>query len=277
MRTFVRSAIVFVSLATLALACANRPQKPASEPRPQAAFNEPTVQRPYDPLAGDHNLPQQPISHPEAQRSALPPHPPQQPISEPTPQKPLLGGPETAKTEKPLSDAEVIGVVIAANQGELDMAELALKKAATPDVKKFAMVMKSTNRSELEKDKALEKKAKIEGATSDDATSLKTDTEMAKGALEMKDGKAFDRAYLDSQMKKAKEVLAVIDNRLLPNAANDELKTMLGDMRKAVADRLAKAEKLAEKLDKTATSSLGAEKQKAGKTPSPTKARSPKP
>ena len=48
-------------------------------------------------------------------------------------------------------------------------------------------------------------------------------------------GKDFDKAYIDAQVKAHRDVLNVIDNKLLPSVQNGDLKTMLTDERSHVA------------------------------------------
>lgn len=277
MRTLVRHGIFAVAAATLAIACADQ-QRPASEPKPQAAFNDPQVQPVNDPIATNHNPPQKPFNDPKPQESQFSPHSAQQPISDPSPQKPFNGpGSDSdraqAKTDRPLSDNEIIGVVMTANEGEVQMAEVAAKKATAADVKQFAGMMKSHHTSALQKDKALVKKAKISSSDSDVSSSLKSDVESTTKELRSKEGKEFDRAYIDSQVKAHKDVLTIIDNRLIPNVQNGELKSSLSEMRRTVADHLVKAENLQKKLDTGATSSVDGDKSIQGSGKASVKAR----
>jgi putative membrane protein len=247
---------------TLALACGNDrpPQGPTSDPKPQQAFNDPAVGKPNDPIANNHNAPRQPLNDPQPQTSTLGQSTVQSPINDPQPQKSTFGtGGSTAenrvlaKTEKPLSDAEVLGVADAANGGEVQMAEVAMKKATSTDVKQFAGMMKTHHTAAMQKGKTLAQKAKLSPAESEVTSYLKTDTANTLKDLQTKEGKAFDRAYMESQVKAHKDVLAAIDNRLTPSAQNGELKSMVNEMRKTVADHLVKAEEVQKKVDSMAS------------------------
>ena len=302
MRIFVKHGALAaaVAAATLAIGCADSQRQvrdPASaDPQPQSAFSDPTVQPANDPIANNHNAPRQPLTDPEPQRSTLETPTPQTPLlTGHEPQKPFYGPgtspPESqvlAKTEKPLSDAEVVGVTAAANDGEVQMAELAIKKANAPDVKQFAGMMKSHHQNALQKGKTLQSKTKLEAAESDVTAYLKADTDKTVKELRDKDGKAFDRAYMDAQVKAHKDVLTVIDNRLIPSSNNGEVKSMLIEMRRSVADHLVKAENIQKKMDPTAAASHDSSKvgigvpepkektdQPAGKHQNQTKARTP--
>jgi putative membrane protein len=153
-----------------------------------------------------------------------------------------------AKAEKPLSDAEILGVAHAANDGEMQMAELATRKATSNDVKQFAALMKNHHGAALAKTKQLESRTKLTNAESDVSAYLKNDATNAMKDLRDKDGKAFDRAYVEASVKAHRDVLNAIDNRLSPSASNGEVKSMVTDMRRTVADHLVKAEDLQKKV-----------------------------
>lgn len=273
MRTFVRHGITGLAIAMLSIACADA-NKPASSPTPQAPVNDPSVQQPNDPISNNTIRSQKPASDPQPQTSALESPTPQTPFGDPNPQKPFYGPGTTnpngdgrvAKSDKPLTDAEVIGVAAAANDGETQMAEVALKKATAADVKQFAGMMKTHHSAALQKGKALQTKTKITSAESDLSSSLKSDVGTTIKDLKAKEGKAFDKAYIESQVKAHKDVLSAIDNRLVPSASNGEVKSMLTEMRRAVADHLTKAEDLQKKLDTTVSSIDGDSDKSSGKT-----------
>lgn len=294
MISHVKHGAAALAVAALALACGQPQKQPprssaaASEPEPQRAFNEPRVEKPYDPLKSA-------LEPPTPQRSTLEPPTAQAPIDKPLPQKPFYGpgttSPEDrerakAKAEKRLTDGEVLGAAMAANEGEVKMAEVALKKAVAPDVKKFAERMKSDHGKALKQDKALAKKAKIASADSDVSAALKADVEKTVEELHTKSGAAFDRAYMASQVKAHKEVLTSIDDRLIPSTEHADVKAMLVEMRRTVADHLAHAEEIQKKTEHAVSSSripgVVEPKEKipsepAGKQQDQSKARTPAP
>ena len=152
-------------------------------------------------------------------------------------------------TEKPLTDGEIVQVTSTANNGEIEMATLATKSATNADVKSFAAMMLTQHRDMETKGKALATKAKITPAENDASTALKTDVASVVTSLKTQKGKDFDKAYIESQVKAHRDVLNLFDNKLLPNAQNGELKSLLTDARTHVAAHLAKAEEIQGKLD----------------------------
>lgn len=287
MRTILGHSLVAFSLIALALGCANsNDPQPARDPvgaqlnQKQTPTTNPTPQSPNDPTAenGTNHGSREPASTPKTQEAQFGAGAPQQAIMDPASQKPFyLGGEGSggnkalAKTEKPMSDAEVLGVLIAANDGEVQMADQAAKKAKSQDVKAFAAMMKTHHGQGLTKTKATATKTKITQADSDLSAFLKSDVEKTIKDLQNKEGKDFDKAYMDAQVAAHKAVLAAIDNRLVPGAQNGDVKALVTETRKTVAEHTAKAEELSKKVDATASFDNGTDA-----TPTTSKAKTEK-
>lgn len=227
MRTFVKQAFLGV-LGVAAVACGT-PQR----------------QAPRDPIGGD----------PSPQTSALGDPTPQRPFSDPQPQKPLFPADDNqvepqnqAKTAK-LNDGQILAVARVANDGELQMAELARKNAKSNDVKQFAAMMISHHRDVMTKERQVQDKAKVQVEENDVSTEVKREAEGAISTLRNQSGDEFDRGYVDAQVRIHKDVLDTIDQRLLPNARSADVKSHLTEMRRTVASHLARAESLQKKLD----------------------------
>lgn len=269
MRTILSYGLVALTLSTLALACANsNDPQPAKDPvgsqinQTQTPTTNPTPQNPNDPLAtnGENHTPRDPSTNPKPQDSTMGTPSSPSALTDPAAQKPFYLGGEgnggnkvLAKTEKPLNDAEVLGVVLTANEGEVQMAEQAIKKAKSKDAKDFAMMMKTHHSQGATKTKSTATKTKITQKDSDLSSFLKTDTEKTVKDLQNKEGADFDKAYMDSQVAAHKAVLAAIDNRLVPSAQNADVKSLVTETRKIVADHLAKAEDIQKKVNATAS------------------------
>ncbi len=148
-----------------------------------------------------------------------------------------------------LSDGQIVAITSAANEGEIAMAELAKKNADSARVKSFATTMISEHGSAEAKGKSISQSANIQPVESDVSRRLKADADSTLASLRDQKGKAFDKAYVNAQVKMHRQVLATIDDELLPNASNPQLKKHLDDVRKHVASHLAKAEDLEKKVD----------------------------
>ncbi len=250
------AALAFITLA--AVACNDGAKRAINAPSQtsQPAFNDPQPRPPNDPIANDRNQPQKPILGTGGpQESTLPTHPSQDPVPSHDPQKPFYGPgliptPDEKAKAAPLNDKQIVAVALAANNGEVQMAEMAKKKATNPEVKQFAAMMHTHHSQGVQKAKALENKSKLSQEDNDLSQKLKGDVSTTLSDLRDKDGREFDKAYMESQVKAHKEVLQAIDDRLVPNAQNAELKTLLTEMRRQVADHLAKAQDIQAKLEK---------------------------
>ena len=198
-------------------------------------------------------------------------------LTEPAAQKPFyLGGEGSggnkalAKTERPLSDAEILGVLLTANEGEVMMADQAVRKASSKDAKDFAMMMKTHHTQGLTKTKSVATKTKLATADSDVSSFLKSDTDKTIQDLrDNKEGHEFDVAYIDAQVSAHKAVLTAIDNRLVPSVHDSDVKSLVTETRRTVADHIVKAEEVQKKLkasaanDETEKSTAPAAKTKA--------------
>jgi putative membrane protein len=265
MRTTLGYGLVALSISALALAChnSNEPQTP-KDPiaqninETQTPTTNPTPQQPMDPFAqnGMNHTPRDPsIETAGPQQPTFGPGGPQQPtLADPAAQKPFYfggdstGGKALAKTERPLSDAEIVGVIIAVNDGEVMMADQATKKATNKDVKDFVAMMKTHHSEGLRKAKSLAAKDKITPADSDVKSFLVGDVEKTTHDLRDRDGADFDKAYIDAQVSAHKAVLAAIDNRLTPSVTGIDVKGLVSDTRKVVENHIAKAEEVQKKL-----------------------------
>lgn len=148
-----------------------------------------------------------------------------------------------------LSDGQIVAITSVANEGEIAMAELAKKNADSARVKSFAVTMISEHGSAEAKGKSISRNANITPVESDLSRRLKADADSTLSSLRDQKGKAFDKAYVNAQIKMHRQVLSTIDDELLPNASNPQLKRHLDDVRKHVASHLAKAEDLERKVD----------------------------
>jgi putative membrane protein len=152
-----------------------------------------------------------------------------------------------------LSDAEIVAITSAANNGEIELAKFVLKGTQNAQVKSFAQMMVKEHGEAEAKGKKLAQAASITPKENDISSKLKADTESTLGTLKSQKGAELDRAYIESQVKAHKEVLSTIDDKLLPSVKNADLKTHLNEVRGHVASHLAKAEEISSNLSAKAS------------------------
>ena len=125
------------------------------------------------------------------------------------------------------TDPQIVGIVIAANQIDIDYAKLALSKAKSKEVRAFAQQM-VTDHSAVQKSVFdLGAKLKVTPADSDTSKALKSQAAETTAKLKALKGKAFDKAYIDNEVAYHKAVIDAVSKVLIPNAQNAELKKAL--------------------------------------------------
>jgi putative membrane protein len=119
-----------------------------------------------------------------------------------------------------LNDAQIAAIAVAANQVDIAAGKAAESKLSNSEVKAFTL-----------------------------SKSLKSDGEKNLERLNKLEGKPFDKTYISQEIVFHKQVLDVLDNKLLPSASNEELKSLLVKVRAAVASHLDHAEKIQPVVD----------------------------
>jgi len=172
--------------------------------------------------------------------------------STPTPASGTTGPSAQTPSEEakpaPLKDEQICMITDLANTAEIEQGKWAQKYAKSPDVKKFATMMVDDHTKAMQKQTKLETKLHLEPAESPVATDLKSQTSSALEALKKVPVEDFDHTYVEQQIKQHRELLDLIDKRLIPSASNPELITLLAEIRPTVAHHLEKAEEVQKKL-----------------------------
>lgn len=149
---------------------------------------------------------------------------------------------EEQKQASKLTDPQIAAIVVAANSVDVDAGKFAKGKTKNAEIKKFAQQMVT--------DHTAVNKSAIELVTRLKVTPEENDTSMAlkKGGIENINklktlkGKEFDKAYVDHEVNYHQTVLDAIDQALIPNAQNAELKALLEKVRPAIAAHLEHAQ-----------------------------------
>lgn len=147
-----------------------------------------------------------------------------------------------------LTDAQIAAITDAANKGEIEQSKLAVRKAKDPQVKAFAQMMIDHHGAEQKKEQQICTTLNVQPETTQTSTQLQTDSQNAISSLTSQTGADFDKAYIDLQVKEHRDVLDSIDNKLIPNAKNAQLKQALTEFRPKVQEHLQKAQEIQQKL-----------------------------
>ena len=137
-----------------------------------------------------------------------------------------------------LNDAEIVNIIITANQVFIENGALAEKKARNKTVHAFArrIIKESTDVSKQAKGLA----AKLHLTLEDNAisTNLKAAGKNSLDTLKRLSGSEFDKAYIDAEIKLHKKIIDVVDIQLVPAVKNEELKALLVKVQPALTSHL---------------------------------------
>lgn len=142
------------------------------------------------------------------------------------------------------SEANVVAIILAANNANLSYARLASERARHPDVLAFAERM-STDHTLLNA-VVVQLASSLDIAPQDDATSigLRDASTTARDALRGLRGRAFESTYIANEVQFHKNLLVTIDDVLVPSVRRPELRQYLTNLRPAVSAHLAHAEQV---------------------------------
>jgi putative membrane protein len=145
-------------------------------------------------------------------------------------------------------DAQIAGIVVAANQVDIDAGKLAQKMTKHAEVKSFAKQMVTDHTGVNKQAVALVTKLKVTPQDSELSKSLKSGGADNMAKLKALKGKEFDKAYVDHEVVYHQAVIDALDKTLIPNAKNAELKDTLVKVRPAFVAHLEHAKHLQSSL-----------------------------
>ena len=134
-----------------------------------------------------------------------------------------LSVPFAALAQSP-SDPQIAGIVVTANQIDVDAGKLAKSRSKNKEVQKFAQQMITDHTAVNKQAAALAKKLKVKPEQSDTSKSLKQGAKENMANLKKLKGAAFDKAYVGHEVAYHEAVLDAIDKVLIPSAQNAQLK-----------------------------------------------------
>jgi len=147
-----------------------------------------------------------------------------------------------------LSDAEIASVAVAANQIDIEAAQLAQKKSKNAEVLNFAKTMIADHQSVIDKAAALVTRLGVTPKDNAVTRQLQANAKKTLVGLRAKSGAAFDKAYVQNEVGYHKAVIAAVDNTLIPDAQNAELKSLLQAVSPVLRTHLEHAQMVAKDL-----------------------------
>ena len=148
------------------------------------------------------------------------------------------------------NDAQIAAIVVTANQVDIDAGDYAQAHASADDVKAFARQMVTDHTAVNKSATDLAGRLHLTPEDNPTAQSLKKGGDDNVAHLKTLSGPAFDHAYVDHEVAYHEAVLKALDDTLIPNASNAELKGLMVKVRPAFVAHLEHAKMLQAKLGK---------------------------
>lgn len=143
-----------------------------------------------------------------------------------------------------LTDGEISEILLQINEGEIDTAQIASKKAQNDQVKQFAKNMVDEHKNNIKETKKVIKDKKIKTRESAMSESFEDEAKALNKDLKKSDKAVFDKAYLNQQVMMHEKALRTLNEVLIPNAQDSEFRMHLEKTRDAVATHLEHAKTL---------------------------------
>jgi putative membrane protein len=147
-----------------------------------------------------------------------------------------------------LTDHEIAMVVRTANDGEIELGELAASSAADTRARDLAQMMVREHTAANERAAALFRERNLVPAESGISNELRSRASAEAKSLSAAGGPQLDRAYVDGQVRMHRDLLRMIDETLYPAARDQNLRDYLTSMRATVAAHLGHAESVSRGL-----------------------------
>ncbi|MCC8363361.1 DUF4142 domain-containing protein [Lysobacter sp. A6] len=161
----------------------------------------------------------------------------------------LLAAPVVTASETPATaasdvsaDADALSIVATVDKDEIAAAKQAQGKKLDAGAMDYARMMERDHKSNLDATRALAKQGGKE--MSADAKQVHDKNAATLARIGKLDGAEYQAAYVDAMVKGHTEVLAKLDNELIPNAKDADVKAHLQKTRTAVSTHLDHAKSL---------------------------------
>ena len=154
---------------------------------------------------------------------------------------------DTIAVPSGLPPADVAGIVMTANEGEIQQGQAAASRASSADVRSFAQMMVTDHTNALNAARDTFTKAGITPGENATTQCLRENSRGTITNLGSYSGAAFDRAYMQSQVDLHQWLLTAMDTSLIPSTAGSA-RTLLETQRTSVAAHLDHARRILNSL-----------------------------
>ena len=156
----------------------------------------------------------------------------------------------TAAWAQAPTDAQIAAIVVTANQVDIDAGKLAQTNGSDAQIKAFGKQMVTDHTGVNTQATDLATKLGLKPEENPTSKSLKSAGDENLKKLKGLKGAAFDKAYIEQEVKYHQQVLDALDKTLIPNAKNVQLRALLVKVRPAFVAHLEHAKQVQAALGK---------------------------
>jgi len=143
----------------------------------------------------------------------------------------------------PLTDAQMVQIIKTVNEGEILVAHLG-KQSDEHSIRNFAENMIEQHTASNRKYEQFRVNRSLSPSASELSKTLKDESTASRRDLSHLRGPAFNKAYVDHQIKAHSKVLKLLDENIIPSVQDNQLKDLLIETRFTVSTHLNHAKKL---------------------------------
>lgn len=148
----------------------------------------------------------------------------------------------TTTVEGAVSTGDVFATLRAIHSSEMEHAKLALMKAQDPRVKAFADEVVKEHTAQSLNDEQLMSRMNVQPRPNAISAQISGDASDQTSRLNTVQGADFDRAYIQEQIRYYRMLLGVLDDKLIPNVRDPQVRNDLVEERARANHRLTQAE-----------------------------------
>jgi putative membrane protein len=145
------------------------------------------------------------------------------------------------------ADRQILGILVAVNKNEIAAAQYIKAHKVDAEVSKYAQLMIKDHTANLHQTMSFSHKVGSP-MPSDDSKALVKEGHETLASLKKLKGKELEKTYIDDMVKGHEAVLQTIDDNLLKNVTNEQLKKQIEATREHVDHHLEAAKEIQSKL-----------------------------
>jgi putative membrane protein len=157
---------------------------------------------------------------------------------------PLVAQASPAAETRRAGDGESLAFLVAVNEHEIATAKQALGKGVTGAVRDFATKMQTEHGQNLADTRRLARETGAAVVDTEEVKALRAKTRDERMSLQKLSGAAYSAAFVEAMVNGHAEVLAKLDDKLIPQSVDPKVIAHLKATRAHVAEHLAAAKAL---------------------------------